>query len=324
MADDNTPDLPAVPPESSEKQPMLLPSQMSRPVFLMAPPFSVSAETPNNVFMQGQSSPEGRVFNRDKAMRQFIDVYSFLSSMALVYLLPAKDGLQDLPYVANMGVVLPHYAADTVVLSNFASPPRRGETAVGKAFFDQMGYETVVAPERFEGEADLKYLGGNTYAGAWGSRTSSGALAWFANNFGARVIPVHLTDPQGYHLDCALFPLSAERTLCAIDILDKADVIALEGVTEIIPVSTKMAHQGLTNCVRVNRVVLCGTQFEGWSPEDDYWQLERQKVDMLTSICAKYGFEPIFFDISEFAKSGAALSCMTMKLNYVEMKKTEE
>jgi N-dimethylarginine dimethylaminohydrolase len=316
------PNLPEVPIDQSEKIPVKLPSQLQRPVVLMCPPLSVSAGTPNNIFMEDMPE-EGRVFNRDKAMSQFLQVYSFISSMALTYVLPSKEDLQDIPYVANIGVVLPHYSNKTVVLANFASRPRRGETQVGKEFFEQLGYRTILPPEHFEGEADLKYLGGNRYAGAWGSRTSSSALVWFERETGIEVIPIHLTDEAFYHLDCAVMPISEERCIVAVDNLDAVDVKALEAVTEIIPVPSRVAKQGITNCVRINRVVMCGTQFEGWSPDDDQWMAEKEKIAILESICAKYGYEPVFFDISEFAKSGAALSCLVMKLNYNEMSKQE-
>jgi N-dimethylarginine dimethylaminohydrolase len=265
-----------------------------------------------------------RKIDRAKALRQFVDIYSFLSSMAIVYLVPSREGLQDMPYVANLGVVIPHFKDDTVIISNFTSLPRKQEAPLGKAFFELLGYKTIEALGRFEGEADLKYLGGKTYAGAWGSRTASSTLMWLERETGITIIPIHMTNPLFYHLDCALFPLSDERVLCATNDLDKDDVAALEKVTEVVSVSPEMGRQGITNCVRVNRVILCGTQFDAFTPADEEWQLERRKVDTLTGYCAKYGYEPVFFNTSEFGKSGAALSCLVMHLNYIEYERNEE
>ena len=41
------------------------------------------------------------------------------------------------------------------MLSNFTSEPRRGETEIGRSFFESLGYEVHLSPHRFEGEAEL-------------------------------------------------------------------------------------------------------------------------------------------------------------------------
>ena len=55
---------------------------------------------------------------------------------------------------------------------------------------------------------------------------------------------------------------------------------------------------------------------------NELYDLERHKINTLESICAKEGMEPIIFNISEYMKSGALLSCMFMHLNYVDYTKT--
>ena len=42
----------------------------------------------------------------------------------------------------------------------------------------------------------------------------------------------------------------------------------------------------------------------------------------LEKICSNEGMEPIIFNISEFMKSGALLSCCVMHLNYVDQTKS--
>src|SRR5215510_1600952 len=101
-----------------------------------------------------------------RAAVQFLEVYRTISAEALIYLLPTPRWaeLQDLLYTANLGIVLDHLPGkNTVVISNFTSPPRRGETAVGVKFFQDMGYNVHVAPTEFEGEAELKHLRDNIY-----------------------------------------------------------------------------------------------------------------------------------------------------------------
>lgn len=157
------------------------PSQLDYPAFLVNAPFSLSADVPNNVWME--EIPEvDRKIDRHRAMVQFLEVFSVLSAGALVYVLPTPrtTGLQDLVYTANLGIVPTHLPdVNDVVVSNFTSEPRRAETPVGVAFFESMGYRTTVCPWRFEGEADLKHLRDNIYVGGYGIRSQREAYDWF-------------------------------------------------------------------------------------------------------------------------------------------------
>ena len=114
----------------------LTPSALERPAFLLNPPFSYTAEVANNVWMEEYEQGE-RVPDHKKAMVQFLELYRYLASDGLVYLLPTPAGceLQDLVFTGNLGIVLEHLPAkDTVVISNFTSEPRRGEAEIGVQF----------------------------------------------------------------------------------------------------------------------------------------------------------------------------------------------
>ena len=104
------------------------------PAFLMNPPLSLSIEEPNNVWMH-ELPPSRRSVDRSRALAQFVELYRFLAARSVVYLLPSREGLQDQTYVANLAVVLPHTEDQRVVVSNFRSPPRRGEQEPGIDFF---------------------------------------------------------------------------------------------------------------------------------------------------------------------------------------------
>src|SRR5439155_19465919 len=147
-------------PVSKSVSPWLNPTQLERPAFLMNFPFSYATECANNPWMEDLKGDK-RAPNFTRASVQFLEVYRNISAEGLVYLLPTPRGvkLQDLLYTANLGIVLEHLPdKNTVIISNFASPPRRGETPVGVEFFRDMGYEVRVAPSKFEGEAELKHL----------------------------------------------------------------------------------------------------------------------------------------------------------------------
>src|SRR5437867_11976714 len=117
---------------------VLNPSRLAKPAFLMNCPFSYSTRFANNAWMR-ELAPQARAVDTRKALRQWLELYHFLASEALVYVLPTPGGqqLQDLVFTANMGVVLEHIPErDVVIISNFSSEPRIGESAGGVRFFE--------------------------------------------------------------------------------------------------------------------------------------------------------------------------------------------
>ena len=286
-----------------------------RPAFLMSPPLTLSTEEPNNVWMR-ELDDDARRVDRGRALEQFLELYRFLAARSVVYLLPSTPGLQDQTYVANLGVVLPHTDDQTVVISHFRSPPRRGEQAPGIEFFRQMALPWEVAPEFFEGEADLKYLGDDVYIGAHGMRTSLDALRWFEGRFAMKVIPFEVDNEYLYHLDCSIFPITREEVLVCTEAAEPSTLAAIEQHASIIDVSVDNADSGMTNCVRVEDFVLCASNIEELSESDENYRYEKVKVASLEEVCAKLGLTPVFFNLSEFMKSGAMLSCMVMHLNH--------
>src|SRR5215210_790161 len=108
------------------------PTELKRPAFVLNFPFSYSTEVANNIWME-ELDEDQRKPNHNQAMTQFLDLYRFLASEGLVYMLPTQtvEGLQDLVFTANLGIVLTHRDPSPVVISNFTSEPRRGESEVG-------------------------------------------------------------------------------------------------------------------------------------------------------------------------------------------------
>ena len=212
--------------------------------------------------------------------------------------------------------VLPHLEEQTVVVSNFRSEPRRGEREAGAEFFEQLDIPMELAPPYFEGEADLKHLGGNVYIGAHGLRTSIDALRWFERRFEMRVIPFLMQNEYLYHLDCSVFPITREEVLVCTAVTNHETVGAIARHAGVIDVSLQDAESGITNCVRVGEFVLFASNIEALSERDEDYAYERSKIDALETICAKRNLTPVFFDLSEFMKSGAMLSCLVMHLNH--------
>jgi N-dimethylarginine dimethylaminohydrolase len=282
---------------------------------LMCPPKYLSTKIENNKWMTEAQEDEIEV-NVDKAMAQFFHMYCLISQDALVYLLPPKEGLQDQIYVVNAGAVLPHLKK-TVVLSNFRAKGRPGEEDELSRFMDIMRYEQYECPYYFEGEAELKFIKDNIYIGGYGIRTELKALQWLEETFDARIIKIKETDPKRYHLDCCVFPISKDKILLATDMVDDSTLKEIEDIVEIIPVNKQDSQFAITNNLRVGSVIYTMTDIMELKKDDEAYLPEKQKNENLEKICRDLGLELIFINLSEFKKSGAALSCCVLHLTYI-------
>jgi N-dimethylarginine dimethylaminohydrolase len=298
------------------------PSQLSIPSYVLNFPFTLSTENPNNIWMN-ELSPEDLQINKPKAYKQFLDLYNFIAGGSLVYLLPSAGNFQDQVYVANVGIYLPHLKdKNEIILSNFTSEPRQGEEKVAQPFFKSMNYNTTICPYKWEGEADLKYLGDNVYVGGYGIRSSKEAYEWMNKNYDMNIIPVEMVDDYLYHLDCSIFPLTNEKTLVCTELFAPEELQMLGKYTDIIDVSVDDAFGGITNSVRLGNMILCASNISELKSGEELYEMEKHKINSLEKICANEGMEPILFNLSEFMKSGAMLSCMVMHLNRVDQNKS--
>jgi N-dimethylarginine dimethylaminohydrolase len=306
-----------LPPGTPQGSAGLTPTNLGKPAFLLNVPFSLAGEVANNAWM-ADMAPHEREVDLPRAINQFLQLYHFLAAETLVYLLPTptQPALQDLVYTGNLGLVPTHTAAgDTVVLANFSTEVRAPETEVGRAFFEAMGYRVLVPPYHWEGEAELKHLHGNVYAGGYGIRSDKRAYDWMAEQLDMDIVPLAETDPYLYHLDCTVFPVTREDTLVCTEMFTDGEVRALERVTNIIDVSVDDCFAGLCNSVRVGNVLVNASHiFELDHRHPDYAG-ELAKNRRLEDLAVEHGFEAYFFNLSEFLKSGALLSCMVMHLN---------
>ena len=57
-------------------------------------------------------------------------------------------------------------------------------------------------------------------------------------------------------------------------------------------------------------------QWLGSSSDDEIYAVELARNKAIESICQRLGFEPVEFNLSEFNKSGASLSCLITPLNF--------
>jgi N-dimethylarginine dimethylaminohydrolase len=298
------------------------PSQLHLQSYVMNFPFTLSTSDPNNIWMQELTDDELAI-NRPKAYKQFMDLYNFMAGQSLVHLLPSEGNFQDQVYVANLGLQLPHLKdKNTILLSNYSSDPRKGEELVGEKFFKMMGYDTHISPHKWEGEADIKHLYDNVYVGGYGIRSNIKTYEWMEENFNMNILKVAMTDEYLYHLDCSIFPLNEYKTLVCTELYDEDEIKMLEKHTEIIDVDVDNALCGMTNSVRMGNMILCASNIAELKKSHEYYEGEKNKIAALEKICSNEGMEPVIFNLSEFMKSGAMLSCMVMHLNRVDHSKS--
>ena len=298
------------------------PSQLPIQSYVMNFPHTFSTDNPNNVWMKEMSQKELTI-NRPKAYKQFMDLYNFMAGQSLVHLLPAEGNFQDLIYVANLGLHLPHICKENhILLSNYTSPPRQGEEYVGEKFFRQMGYETTISPYKWEGEADIKYLKINVYIGCYGIRSDIKTYHWMEEKFNMNVIKVKMVDEYMYHLDCSIFPLNSYATMVCTELYDKTELKQISKYTDIIDIDVDDSMYGMANSVRLGNMILCASNITEMKKDNEYYEGEKHKIESLEKICSQQGMEPVIFNLSEYMKSGAMLSCMVMHLNRVDHFKT--
>jgi N-dimethylarginine dimethylaminohydrolase len=284
---------------------------------LLCPPKFLSTKVRNNRWMQKMDGKELEV-NVDKAMAQWHDMYSLFTQEATVYLLPPDKRYQDQVYVTNAGVVLPH-VGKLVILSKYKAEGRPGEEIELKDFCEVLDYEAVQCPHFFEGEAELKWVKDNIYIGGYGIRTDIEALNWIEKKYDAKIIKVKETDPLTYHLDCSIFPITNDKVICNNDLVKGETLKEVEKICEPIMVTKKEAEFSLTNCLRIGSVIYNVTSIKTMKEDDEEYPFEKQKNEKLEKICRDIGLEMVWVNLSEFNKSGAALSCCVMHLTYPKL-----
>lgn len=293
-------------------------SQLKSPSYAMCFPFNLDTKNPNNIWMKEMTSDELKI-NKNKAYRQFFDLYNFLAGSGCVTLIPNIEGLQDQVYTANVGCYLPHIKdRNVILLSNFTSSPRVGEEIPADLHFKALGYETFKSPYKWEGEADLKYLKDNIYICGYGQRTELATHKWMKDNFDMNIISVEMVDEYLYHLDCSIFPLSQNKTMICTELFAPEELKEIEKYSELVDVDSDAAYSGICNSVRMGNTILCASNINELKAKDENYLVEKHKIATLEHICAKEGMEPILFNLSEYMKSGAMLSCCVMQLNYEE------
>lgn len=271
--------------------------------FVMCRPEYLDNKIPNNVFME-----KGAKVDVKRACQQWDRSVHMMRALGMDVLeIPPVKGCQDQAYVANIGIAIKPY----IVLANYKAEGRPCEVAPARKFFEEQGYNCVVPPFNFEGEADLKKLNEKTYFAGHGKFSDIRAQRWIAEKTGIEIIPVREVSDKLYHLDCSLFVVDEQNVIVSEEGLADQSIKAIEKVANITFSPKNHGGTGITNGVLIpdKKVYLSGT----FNPEDKEY---RTAMEWLMTTMDKFGIVVGLLDCDAYNVSGADLSCTVFHLDF--------
>lgn len=228
------------------------------------------------------------------AVRQWDELYEIYRTLGFeVLLIDPIDGLNDMVYAANGGLVIDGVAYG----AKFTYPQRQPEGPAYQRWFADAGFEVREPGFTNEGEGDMLLVGGRILAGR-GFRTDPRAHAEVAAVFGREVVSLGLVDPSYYHLDTAVAVLDDTNIAYLPKAFDEASRAVLRGLypDAVIVADQDAAVLGLNSFSDGYNVVIA-------SRAKDF---ERQ--------LGERGYNPIGVDLSELLLGGGGVKCCTLEL----------
>lgn len=231
------------------------------------------------------------------AKGQWQRLYQILAEelKAEVLLIPPAEGLPDMVFTANGGLVY----GKLFIPSNFRYKERQPESKYFIRWFKERGYKVVPLPEGtfFEGAGDALFLGEDLFAG-YRFRSDIDTHAIISEIIGKRVLSLELMDDRFYHLDTCFCPLDRGRAIYFPGAFDPYAVKLIEEyIPEPIPVSLEEALNFACNAVIVEKSVII--------PRGCLKLAERLGF---------LGYKVYEVDLNEFIKAGGAAKCLTLEL----------
>ncbi|HEY9882540.1 MAG TPA: TIGR00300 family protein [Thermosynechococcaceae cyanobacterium] len=262
---------------------------------LMCSPQHYDVDYVINPWMEGNIHKS----SRDRAAEQWDKLHFILKNLATVDLIEPHQGVPDMVFTANAGLVL----GDNVVLSRFYHKERQGEEPFFKSWFEQQGYNVFELPKDlpFEGAGDalLDREGRWLWAG-YGFRSELDSHPYLAKWLDIEVLSLRLMDERFYHLDTCFCPLVDGYLLYyppAFDAYSNRLIEMRIPEAKRIPVSEADAVNFACNAVNVDRMIVMN-----------------QASDDLKQRLGEVGFEVIETPLTEFLKAGGAAKCLTLRV----------
>jgi N-dimethylarginine dimethylaminohydrolase len=244
----------------------------------------------------------GRV-RRQEALDQWNALHSVMSELAAVACIQPQDGLPDMVFTANAGLIL----ENVFVPSNFRHQQRSGEEALYTDWAAKAGFQIVSVPRdiHFEGAGDALFdrLLPVLWLG-YGFRTDASAaqpLREIVEPAGYTVEALHLADPRFYHLDTCLCPISDGSVMYYPAAFEDDSVRRIESVVppdRLIAVSAEDAIVFACNAVNLGGVVVMN-----------------DASDELKACLNARGLRSVETPLSQYICAGGAAKCLTLRLD---------
>jgi lysine-ketoglutarate reductase/saccharopine dehydrogenase-like protein (TIGR00300 family) len=263
--------------------------------FLLCPPRFYGVEYVINPWM------EGNVGRADQALAavQWEGLRRRLAALAGVELIDPVDGLPDMTFTANAGLV----HDDLFIPARLRFPQRQPETPHVTAWFRDHGYRVVElrGPGTFEGEGDALFQPGEPLLWAgYGVRSSLQAHRELAEILGVEVIPLRLVDERFYHLDTCFCALPGGRVVYYPDAFDHdslATIVERVPAERRIEVDAEDALRFACNAIVTANAFVTNAASPG-----------------LSARLATWGFETVICPVNQFLLAGGAAKCLALAL----------
>lgn len=257
--------------------------------FLMCEPRHFDVQYQINPWMK-----LGNPVDKSLAAAQWATLKNKIESLgAQVVEVPPRQGLPDMVYTANAGVV----HGDEVVLSNFKHPERRLEHREFKSWFMKEGYRIHTLPGyfSFEGRGDC-FIWKDYLIGAWGFRSNKDAIHHISHILGLKAITLELQDPRFYHLDTCMSVLDSRGFgIYYPGAFLPEEVSALP--FDLLPVSEEDACRFVCNNINLDKNII----------------MTQSSAELRDGLEAE-GFSIHPVDTREFIKSGGSARCMVLEV----------
>lgn len=265
---------------------------MRQPRILMCPPDFYGIEYEINPWMS-----RSRGSDRSLAAQQWDGLVAILKELgATVELMTARQGLPDLVFTANAGLMF----GNKFYSARFRHEERARESPVFDEWFAGHGFTVHHMPEGtfHEGAGDALFCGEALFAG-YRIRSDVYAHQWLARELGVRVLPLELVDPYYYHLDTCFCPVAPDLAIWHPPAFDAyGQKVIQTHVKRLITVAPEEAKRFGCNAVVVGRTVVTNTG-----------------CPQLSADLQNLGFQTRSTPLDEFLKAGGSAKCLTLRLD---------
>ena len=233
-----------------------------------------------------------------RALEQWNKLYDILTNKFFcdIKKLEPKEGLPDLTFVANAGLVY----KNIFIPSNFLYKGRRPESSYVHEYFASEGFKIrkISLDQYFEWEGDV-LTAGDILFGGYPFRSEFAAYKSIERKIRHQIIPLKLVNPWFYHLDICFCPLNSDMLLYYPEAFspDSISTITKYFSTRLVVDSDEALRFACNSIVIKDKIVIpidC--------PKTKY-MLEKE------------GFSVYEIDISEFIKAGGGPKCVILSIN---------